>query len=45
MDPEGMRLFDQVERKFDIVGNSREMGLCHVEHQWLAPEAGSSTQR
>jgi lipopolysaccharide transport system ATP-binding protein len=37
MDPEGMRLFDQVERKFDIVGDSREMGLCRMEHEWLTP--------
>ena len=39
MDPEGMRLFDQVERQFDIVGQSREMGLCHLQHQWLPPES------
>jgi lipopolysaccharide transport system ATP-binding protein len=38
MDPEGMRLFDQVERKFDVVGHSREMGLCRMEHEWLTPE-------
>lgn len=37
MDPEGMRLFDQVERKFDVVGHSREMGLCRLEHEWLVP--------
>jgi lipopolysaccharide transport system ATP-binding protein len=37
MDPEGMRLFDQVERKFDVVGHSREMGLCRLEHEWLTP--------
>ncbi|GAC1602822.1 MAG: ABC transporter ATP-binding protein [Ramlibacter sp.] len=35
MDPEGMRLFDQVERTFDVVGHSREMGLCRLEHEWL----------
>ena len=37
MDPEGMRLFDQVERQFDVVGHSREMGLCRLEHEWLTP--------
>ena len=37
MDPEGMRLFDQVERKFDVIGQSREMGLCRIDHEWLAP--------
>lgn len=37
MDPEGMRLFDQVERKFDVIGHSREMGLCRIDHEWLTP--------
>ena len=37
MDPEGMRLFDQVERTFDVVGDTREMGLCRLEHEWLTP--------
>lgn len=37
MDPEGMRLFDHVERKFDIVGESRELGYCKLEHEWSAP--------
>lgn len=45
MDPEGMRLFDQVERKFDVVGHSREMGLLHVEHEWLVPETPSVRQQ
>jgi lipopolysaccharide transport system ATP-binding protein len=35
MDPEGFRLFDQVERHFDIVGESRELGFCRLEHQWI----------
>ena len=37
MDPEGMRLFDQVERKFEVIGHSREMGLCRIDHEWLTP--------
>ena len=45
MDPEGMRLFDHVERKFNVVGHSREMGLCHVEHEWLGLEASSAAPR
>ena len=40
MDPEGMRLFDQMERKFEVVGHSRELGLCRIEHEWLSPKAG-----
>jgi lipopolysaccharide transport system ATP-binding protein len=35
LDPEGLRLFDQVEMPFDISGNSRELGYCRLEHQWI----------
>ncbi|QBQ53527.1 ABC transporter ATP-binding protein [Nitrosococcus wardiae] len=34
MDPEGMRLFDVVEREFQVVGQTREIGLCRLEHEW-----------
>ncbi|WP_041355962.1 ABC transporter ATP-binding protein [Nitrosococcus halophilus] len=34
MDPEGIRLFDVVEREFQVVGRSRELGVCRLEHQW-----------
>jgi lipopolysaccharide transport system ATP-binding protein len=34
MDPEGFRLFDQVERHFDVLGDSRELGFCRLEHHW-----------
>lgn len=36
LDPEGLRLFDQVEMPFDISGNSRELGYCRLEHRWIA---------
>lgn len=36
MDPEGMRLFDVAEREFQVVGRTRELGLCRLEHQWQA---------
>ncbi len=35
MDPEGLRLFDQVEMPFDISGDSRELGYCKLKHHWL----------
>lgn len=35
MDPEGFRLFDQVERHFDVLGDSRELGFCRLEHRWI----------
>ena len=34
MDPEGMRMFDHVELRFDVAGISRETGICKLEHQW-----------
>ncbi len=34
LDPEGMRLFDTVERDIFIEGSTRELGLCRLEHQW-----------
>ena len=37
MDPEGMRLYDHVDRKFDVIGESRELGFCRLTHKWIAP--------
>ncbi len=34
MDPEGMRMFDHVERRFDVAGTSRETGIVKLEHRW-----------
>jgi lipopolysaccharide transport system ATP-binding protein len=34
MDPEGMRLFDTVERTFVITGQTREMGTVRLPHRW-----------
>lgn len=34
MDPEGMRLFDHVERPFEVAGESRELGFVHLPHRW-----------
>ena len=34
MDPEGLRMFDHVERTLDITGNTRELGLCRLPHRW-----------
>lgn len=35
MDPEGLRVFDQVELPFVVQGPAREMGLCRLEHRWV----------
>lgn len=42
MDPEGLRLFDHVERPFEVGGNSRELGYVHLAHTWA--ELPSSEQ-
>ncbi|MFT3818917.1 MAG: ABC transporter ATP-binding protein [Rubrivivax sp.] len=34
MDPEGMRMFDHVELRFDIAGKSRETGFVKLPHRW-----------
>jgi lipopolysaccharide transport system ATP-binding protein len=34
MDPEGVRLFDHVERPLVVTGESREMGLVRIAHRW-----------
>ena len=34
LDPEGMRVYDTVERDFTVAGDSRELGLVRLPHQW-----------
>jgi lipopolysaccharide transport system ATP-binding protein len=36
LDPEGVRLFDHVERALVVTGETREMGLVRLEHRWDA---------
>jgi len=37
MDPEGLRMLDHVETTLDIVGESRELGVCRLAHEWYIP--------
>ena len=39
LDPEGMRLFDTVERDLFVEGATRELGLCRIAHRWGDAEA------
>lgn len=39
LDPEGVRLFDHVERPLVITGDSREMGFVRLPHRWNTPDA------
>jgi len=34
LDPEGMRLYDTVERDFTVLGDSREHGFVRLPHRW-----------
>ncbi len=34
LDPEGLRVFDTVERAFYVVGRTRELGFCRLPHAW-----------
>lgn len=34
LDPEGMRVYDTVERDFTVSGDSRELGLVRLPHRW-----------
>jgi lipopolysaccharide transport system ATP-binding protein len=34
LDPEGVRLFDNVERPLVVTGETRELGLVRLEHHW-----------
>lgn len=36
LDPEGVRLFDTLERTLTVRGESREFGLVQLQHRWLA---------
>ncbi len=35
MDPEGLRLFDTVNTSVIVTGETRDYGLCHLEHEWV----------
>jgi lipopolysaccharide transport system ATP-binding protein len=39
MDPEGVRLFDTVERGLVVRGASREFGLVRLAHRWIGDAA------
>jgi lipopolysaccharide transport system ATP-binding protein len=37
LDPEGVRLFDHVERTLTVTGETRELGLVRLPHRWETP--------
>lgn len=47
MDPEGLRMLDHVETTLDVTGETRELGICRLVHEWHVParelaDSGSS---
>ena len=34
LDPEGLRLFDTVKAEFLVSGQTRDYGVCRLEHRW-----------
>ena len=39
LDPEGVRLFDTLERGLTVAGASREFGLVRLRHEWTSADA------
>ncbi len=39
LDPEGVRLFDHVEKSFTITGDAREFGMVRLAHAWTQGHA------
>jgi lipopolysaccharide transport system ATP-binding protein len=37
LDPEGLRIFDTLERGFVVRGASRELGVVRLKHRWVDP--------
>jgi len=38
LDPEGVRLFDHVEREIIVTGHTRELGIVRLAHRWNGAE-------
>jgi lipopolysaccharide transport system ATP-binding protein len=38
LDPEGVRMFDTLEKALVVTGSSREMGLVSISHRWLVAD-------
>ncbi len=41
LDPEGVRLFDNVERPVVVTGETRELGMVRLEHRWVSSPSGT----
>jgi lipopolysaccharide transport system ATP-binding protein len=41
LDPEGIRMFDTIEKILEVTGETRETGLAHIRHYWGTRKNGS----
>ena len=41
LDPEGVRLFDNVERPVVVTGETRELGMVRLDHRWVSSPSGT----
>ncbi len=45
LDPEGVRLFDTLERGLTVRGESREFGLVQLQHSWVTEKPAVAVDR
>jgi lipopolysaccharide transport system ATP-binding protein len=43
LDPEGVRMFDTLEKPLVVTGAAREFGLVRIEHRWRVAQPGART--
>jgi lipopolysaccharide transport system ATP-binding protein len=43
LDPEGVRMFDTLEKSLTVTGAARELGLVWIEHRWKVDGATAET--
>lgn len=42
MDPEGYRMYDEMNRQLVVIGDTRELGVCRLMHAW-SPDCSNVT--
>lgn len=45
LDPEGVRMFDTLEKSLVVSGSTRELGLVRLEHHWRPSRPANQTTR
>jgi lipopolysaccharide transport system ATP-binding protein len=45
LDPEGVRMFDTLEKSLVVSGDAREFGFVRIEHRWRIGQPGVAPRR